>query len=301
MNKRSNDLMPQDFSEMLQAEVSALPTPSPFRNIRPVSCRPSRPRAAYAEASPEKAAGRDMALIQQLVPGWARQNYRRLRRFAEHTLNRQRTPEQVFSRIYERGLWGKSTGQFYSGSGSTDTHAVAYVEAIAKYVAAHSIGTVVDLGCGDYSIGRRIADLGIDYTGVDVVPALIRHHTAQHGSPRVRFAHVDIVSGELPAGDLCLIRQVLQHLSNEQISKILPNLARYKHVLVTEHFPARGIRVVPNRDKPQGHDTRIEDDSAVFLEFPPFNARIAEVLLEHETTPLKRAGEVLRTFRLAPR
>jgi SAM-dependent methyltransferase len=239
-----------------------------------------------------------MAVIQRLVPGWARRNYRRLRRLAEHTLNGQRTPEQVFSRIYERGLWGKSTGQFYSGSGSTDAHAVAYVDAIAQYVAKNSIGRVVDLGCGDFAIGRRIADLGVDYTGVDVVPALIRHHTAQHGSSRVRFAHIDIVGGELPAGDLCLIRQVLQHLSNEQISRILTKLARYPHVLVTEHFPAKGIRVVPNRDKPQGHDTRIEDDSAVFLESPPFNARIGEILLEHETTPLKRAGEVLRTFRL---
>ncbi len=239
-----------------------------------------------------------MVPIKQFVPAWATRNYRRLRRLAEHTINRQRTPEQVFSRIYGSGLWGKSGGQFFSGSGSTDAHALQYVGMLAEYVEKHSIRSVVDLGCGDFAIGRRIADLGVDYTGVDVVPALIQHHSRQFGSPRVRFAHVDIVDGDLPHGNLCLIRQVLQHLSNDQIARILPKLRRYAHVLVTEHYPAPDIQVIPNKDKPHGHDTRVEDDSAVFLQHRPFNARIVEPLLEQETTPLKRRGEVLRTFRI---
>jgi len=240
-----------------------------------------------------------MNYLGQLVPQWARHRYRRLRRLAEHTVNRQRTPEQVFSRIYEDGLWGKAEGGFHSGSGSVEAHAVAYVQALSRYISHHSIGRVVDLGCGDFTVGKKIAALGVDYTGVDVVPALVRHHSTQHGSERVRFAHLDIVNDELPDGDLCLIRQVLQHLSNEQIAKILPKLAHYPHVLITEHYPGAGAQVVPNRDKTHGHDTRIEDDSAVFLDEPPFNARVGEVLLEHETSALKRPGEKLRTFRLA--
>jgi SAM-dependent methyltransferase len=234
--------------------------------------------------------------MNHFVPDWARRNYRRLRRIAEHTMNRRRTPEQVFSRIYDRGLWGKSAGRFHSGSGSTEAHAREYVKALAAYIGRHSIRRVVDLGCGDFVIGRKIADLGVDYTGVDVVPALIEHHTRQHSSERVRFAHLDIIEAKLPDGELCLIRQVLQHLSNEQIGRILPKLKQYPHVLVTEHYPAPGFRYVPNKDKPHGHDTRIEDDSAVCLEFPPFGARIGEVLLEHETRTLKRPGEMLRTF-----
>jgi len=239
--------------------------------------------------------------MKQLVPDWARYRYRRLRRLAEHTLNRGRTPEQVFSRIYAQGLWGNTADSFHSGSGSTESHATEYVRMLEAYVAEHSIRRVVDLGCGDFMIGRKIAALGVDYTGVDVVPALIQHHTARHAGPRVRFAHLDIVRDPLPPGDLCLVRQVLQHLSNDQILKILPKLAQYPHVLITEHYPGHGARVIPNRDKPQGHDTRIEDDSAVFLEHAPFRQKIEDVLLEHETTPLKRRGEVLRTLRVATR
>jgi hypothetical protein len=147
-------------------------------------------------------------------------------------------------------------------------------------------------------VGKKIAALGVDYTGVDVVPALIQHHSAQYGSERVRFRQLDIVNEPLPEGDLCLIRQVMQHLSNAQIAKILPRLARYPHVLVTEHYPAPGTRTVPNLDKTHGHDTRIEDDSAVFLDQPPFSARVGETILEQETYAVKRPGEVLRTFRL---
>ena len=240
-----------------------------------------------------------MSNLRQLVPGWARSPYRRLRRFAEHAVNRQRTPEQVFSRIYEDGLWGKSEGGFHSGSGSVEAHAVAYVQALSRYIADHSIRRVVDLGCGDFTVGKKIVALGVDYTGVDVVPNLVKRHSELYGSERVRFRHLDIVNDDaLPDGDLCLIRQVLQHLSNEQIGRILPKLTRYSHVLITEHYPGRGADVVPNRDKTHGHDTRIEDDSAVFLDQPPFNARLSEVILEHETLALKREGEMLRTFRL---
>ncbi|MEJ0036288.1 MAG: class I SAM-dependent methyltransferase [Gammaproteobacteria bacterium] len=239
--------------------------------------------------------------MKQIVPDWARHKYRRLRRFAEHTVNRGRTPEQVFSRIYAQGLWGNTGNTFHSGSGSTESHAVEYVRMIEAYVAENSIRSVADLGCGDFMIGRKIAALGVDYVGADVVPALIQHHTKHHAGGRVRFMHLDMVKDPLPPADLCLIRQVLQHLSNDQIAKILPKLAQYEHVLITEHYPGHGARVVPNKDKPQGHDTRIEDDSAVFLEHAPFRAKIAGVLLEHETTPLKRRGEVLRTLRVSTR
>ena len=239
--------------------------------------------------------------MKQLVPDWARHKYRRLRRLAEHTVNRSRTPEQVFSRIYAQGLWGNAGNTFHSGSGSTEAHAVEYVRVLEAYVAEHSIRSIVDLGCGDFTVGKRIAALGVDYIGVDVVPALIQHHTQHHASAGVRFMHLDIVADPLPQADLCLIRQVLQHLSNDQIARVLRKLSQYEHVLVTEHYPGKGAHVVPNKDKPQGHDTRIEDDSAVFLEHPPFGAKIAAVLLEHETTPLKRSGEVLRTLRLSTR
>lgn len=239
--------------------------------------------------------------MKQYAPDWARYRYRRLRRLADHALNPRRTPEQVFSRIYAQGQWGKAADAFCSGSSSTEELAIEYARMLEPYVAKHSIQKVVDLGCGDFTIGRKVAALGVDYIGVDVVPALVRHLEEQYARPTVRFVHLDIVDDPLPNGDLCLLRQVLQHLSNAQILKILPKLSQYEHVLITEHYPSPNARVVPNRDKPHGHDTRILDDSAVFLEAAPFHQNVAGVLLEREVTPLKFRGETLRTMRVVTR
>ena len=64
------------------------------------------------------------------------------------------------------------------------------------------------------------------------------------------------------------VRQVLQHLSNVQISALLPKLARYKYLIVTEHVPRGPFR--PNVDKPMGPGTRLAEASGVVLEACPF-------------------------------
>jgi SAM-dependent methyltransferase len=239
--------------------------------------------------------------MSQQLANWARRQYRGVRRVVEHQVNRLRTPEQVFSRIYEAGAWGRSSGKYCSGTGSSALHIDSYVNALAGYIRRHEIRRVVDLGCGDFVIGRRIADLGVHYIGVDVVPDLVSHHNREFASDSVRFEHLDIINDALPVAELCMIRQVLQHLSNSQISRILDKLHAYQHVIVTEHYPAPASGVVANRDKPHGHDTRVEMDSGVYLDQPPFNVQVLEVLLESETVPLKRKGEQLRTMRIAVR
>src|SRR5690606_6276338 len=98
---------------------------------------------------------------------------------------------------------------------------------------------VVDLGCGDFSIGRRLlAGAGnITYIGCDIVPELIQAHSAHVNDPRARFQELDIVGNDLPEGDVCLVREVLQHLSNADVSRVLKKLAQYEEVLVTEARP----------------------------------------------------------------
>ena len=239
--------------------------------------------------------------MNQRMADWGRRQYRRARRVVEHQVNRMRTPEQVFSRIYQAGTWGRSSEKYCSGTGSSQMHVDSYVRALAGYIQRHNIRRVVDLGCGDFVIGKRIAGLGVHYTGVDVVADLVSHHNREFATDSVHFEHRDIINDALPVGELCMIRQVLQHLSNSQIRRILAKLHDYQHVIVTEHYPAPAIGVVGNRDKPHGHDTRVEMDSGVFLDQPPFNMQVLEVLLESETVPLKRSGELLRTLRIAAR
>ena len=82
-------------------------------------------------------------------------------------------------------------------------------------------------GCRDFRVGARLARAGLSYVGVDVVPALIAQNQSQFGGKDVVFVVRDIIRDELPPGDLCVVRQVLQHLSNDQIRAVLPKLRQY--------------------------------------------------------------------------
>ena len=69
------------------------------------------------------------------------------------------TPEEVFSAIYRSNVWGGAKGTFYSGEGTRDpTIAGPYLDSIRAwlaYVNAREL-TVVDLGCGDFEVGRHL-------------------------------------------------------------------------------------------------------------------------------------------------
>jgi hypothetical protein len=90
--------------------------------------------------------------------------------------------------------------------------------------------------------------------------------------PQVEFLVLDAVSDKLPAGDVVLMRQVLQHLSNQQVSMILPKLCRYQYAVVTEHLPGF-CDFVPNLDKAAGPDHRVKFGSGLVLTEAPFNLR----------------------------
>lgn len=166
-----------------------------------------------------------------------------------------------------------SPDDFYSGVGSDEQFVGTYREHLVDFFAG--LGTpglrVVDLGCGDFRVSRPLATPGIDYVGVDVVPALVERNQRAYGKDGIEFLCRDITEDELPDGDVCLVRQVLQHLSNAEIARVLLKLRQYEHVFITEHYPADDRSVTPNRDKPHGPDVRLQHGSAVYLNEPPFS------------------------------
>lgn len=221
-----------------------------------------------------------MALARTLAPPRALAAYARARRARQA----RRSPREVFTEVYAKRLWGTAEGgDVSSGSGSRGETAAAYVEEVQRFILHHKVSEVADLGCGDFFIGRQIAEVCASYVGVDVVPALVARNTAMFGSERIRFECLDIVDDELPDAELCLVRQVLQHLSNAQIAKILPKLAKYRYVLVTEQYPADDKVSCHNLDKVHGADTRVSAGSAVYLDKPPFSLEGVRLLLEVAT------------------
>jgi SAM-dependent methyltransferase len=182
----------------------------------------------------------------------------------------------TFRRIYSTKTWGDDGGAFYSGSGSRGPVSDHYCASVIKFIQESGVRSVVDLGCGDFSIGGRIVEAtGVRYVGIDVVPELIEHHRSTVRNPLVSFQLADITSDPLPQADLGLIRQVLQHLDNREIAKALRNLGTFSRVLISEGVPVHPQSV--NRDKPHGPDVRGLFGSGVYVDEPPFSMPAAEL------------------------
>ena len=182
----------------------------------------------------------------------------------------------TFQEIYSTKSWGDNGAPFCSGQGSSGPVSTQYCDAVIGFIRDHQIRSVVDLGCGDFAVGRRIVEAtGVDYIGIDVVPELIEHHVQTVNLPRVTFRLADITSDPLPSGDLCLVRQVLQHLSNDEIAKVILNVKTFPMVLVAEDVPLNPRSF--NRDKPHGPDVRGYYSSGVYLDQPPFSVPAKEL------------------------
>jgi hypothetical protein len=186
--------------------------------------------------------------------------------------------EQIFTKIYERGAWGKSedpASLFYSGSGSRrDDEIAAYVQSVANFLRSFEVKpNVVDLGCGDFTVGRQVRSFCNRYIACDVVPGLIAFNQGRFRDLGVEFRVLDLIENELPPGDIAFLRQVLQHLSNDQISRFITRVPlSYKFLIVTEHWPSHA-KFKHNVDKLTGPGTRMGYESGIVLTSPPFNLR----------------------------
>ena len=107
------------------------------------------------------------------------------------------------------------------------------------------------------------------------------------------FQVLDIVAEALPVVDVIMIRQVLQHLSNDDIAQALESIRRScRHLILTEHVPA-GRDFPPNADHERGATIRLykREPSGVVLTAPPFN-----LVPKHEAVlceiPYGHPGEV---------
>jgi 2-polyprenyl-3-methyl-5-hydroxy-6-metoxy-1,4-benzoquinol methylase len=220
--------------------------------------------------------------IKKILRPWLlnlRRKYRVERHRKKYMAYGDLSAQQVFTKIYEEGAWGKSTDpeqKFFSGSGSHDNAIIGpYLEAIQKVLSSFpKKPDVVDLGCGDFYAGSRVRSLCGTYTACDIVESLINFNKEKYKSLNVDFRCLDITKDELPKGDIVFIKQVLQHLSNEQINRALPKLiSKYKYLVLAEHLPALDS-FTHNLEKPAGPGIRVAFDSGVVLTSPPFNLKV---------------------------
>jgi hypothetical protein len=133
--------------------------------------------------------------------------------------------ESVFTKMYYADK--------FCGEGSTAQNTREYRAFLKKFLKDHNIHSVVDLGCGNWEFSKLINWNGIDYTGSDIVAALISNNKKLFSKPSINFVHSNLLDADLPKADLLICKDVLQHLPTSDVLAISPLLKKYKYCLIT--------------------------------------------------------------------
>jgi SAM-dependent methyltransferase len=193
---------------------------------------------------------------------------------------------EAFARAYKDGRWHHG-----SGSGSSPANTILYREFLARYMRSHRVRSVLDIGCGDWQFSRLIDWTGIAYTGIDVVPDLISDCETRYGTSVIKFACGDVLDGQrLPAADLILVKDLLQHWPDAAVHELGIRLAGRRALLTYDlrcpHPTGRG-----GGHWPPHEDTEAGGYRPLYLTAPPFSWP-ARQLLRYET--VSHEGRVRR-------
>jgi len=149
------------------------------------------------------------------------------------------THTAIFTSIYDREYWGSNGDPAYrgsSGTGSSPEFNEEYVVWLREFLQSHRIRSVVDIGSGDFRCGPAIyGGLDIDYRGFDVVADVVAATRWKH--PSMSFETLDCFAerSRLPPADLCILKDVLQHWSTDEIYEFLDDIVaskRYSYILI---------------------------------------------------------------------
>ena len=185
--------------------------------------------------------------------------------------------KEMFRSIYLNNAWGNENNkdiEFYSGPGSYNESVLEnYIDAVKLFFNEHMNNpNVVDLGCGDFNVGHQIRPFCSNYIACDIVDEVIEYNKKKWANIDVEFISLDAIKEPIPECDVLFVREVLQHLKNEEIQSLINNIkSRCKWLVITEAMPDTPNNFIHNIDRGVGPNTRFNVQSGVVLTSKPFN------------------------------
>ncbi|HMQ88900.1 MAG TPA: class I SAM-dependent methyltransferase [Flavilitoribacter sp.] len=184
-----------------------------------------------------------------------------------------KTPEEVFTQIYQGNLW--ENNQSVSGHGSTPEQTAEILRLLPGMLRRLGVKTLIDVPCGDFNWMQKLDLSGMTYTGADIVGELIESNRQKYGRDGLQFERLNLLEDPMDAYDLVFCRDCLVHFSIGDIHRALDNIrtsgSRY---LMTTTFTGQ----TENRDIPTGGWRPIN------FQFPPFNFPEPVLLLNEKCT-----------------
>jgi hypothetical protein len=143
--------------------------------------------------------------------------------------------EQLFTAIYRTNFWLSKESISGPGSELRFTRRLSYE--LSALLKRFGISSLADAPCGDCNWMQHV-DLGpCTYLGCDIVEELIERNKIALGSSK-EFKHCNLIEQVIDRVDLIMCRDMLAHLTNEQIFKVLKNFkaSGAKYLLVTTNI-----------------------------------------------------------------
>ena len=143
--------------------------------------------------------------------------------------------KNIFTDIYTNKKWQDNYGT-ESGPGSSIECSKPYLDFLQEFCQVNNIKSILDLGCGDFNLMKHFNFTGIYYLGIDIVDHIIIQNQQLHGTSNIKFKSESVIDYLNDTHvDLILCKDVLQHLSQTNILKVL-NIKNYKYALYTNDF-----------------------------------------------------------------
>ena len=179
--------------------------------------------------------------------------------------------EEIFTHIYKTSFW--KLGESISGPGSELKVTNRMRKELSALIKRFNITSMADAPCGDLN-WMKYVDIGTcRYIGIDIVQELIENNARIFGDTR-EFRHINLLESVIEKVDLILCRDMLAHLTYEQIFTALRNFKQSgsKYLLVTTNLLKQ-----TNYDLGTTGDHRFLN-----LELPPFNFPRPLALIEED-------------------
>jgi|SRR5579883_1215867 len=180
------------------------------------------------------------------------QNFSEKSMYGDHVKN-------IFIEIYKKNYWGNEESRSGNGSDLSQTEVVR--RELPILIKEFELKSMLDLPCGDFN-WMKMLKINADYIGADIVPEMIEQNKKLYENEKCKFLTLDIIKDIPPTVDLIFCRDLMVHLSIQDLKSALRNIANSgsKYLLATT-FTNRDV----NLDIPTGYWRPLN------LQLEPFN------------------------------
>jgi len=135
------------------------------------------------------------------------------------------TLQSIFDDIYIGDKWHGG-----SGPGSFKSNTVEYVTFVNDLIRELGVKSFLDVGCGDWQLASQFDLSGIKYKGIDISVKAVE--LARTRAPEGTDISTDDVESVTDIYDFVHIKDVLQHLPNDECVRVLSAVSKHKAVLI---------------------------------------------------------------------